>query len=132
MAAADAGDVKLARDLTLLATELLAAAAERERLLNEPGLQNAKQRGRVGGKMTAAQKADRALAISEARTRGQDEDSLQAKIQASEWKTHNRYARERLGISPGMLTRYKAGDYPVPRNIQDLIRLDFGIRIGKA
>jgi hypothetical protein len=32
MAAADAGDVKTARDLTLLATEFLAAAAERERL----------------------------------------------------------------------------------------------------
>lgn len=110
------------------ATELAAEAVLlREEAEAASVLPNTKRRAKVTG-MTDAQKADRAGAIAKARTRG-TRDRLQRAIQASEWKTHNRYARERLSISPGMLTGYKNGTYPVPSGIADLVRLDFKLTL---
>lgn len=122
---ARAGDIKGSVALAIEAEHLRRAAAELRQVLP-----NTKRRGNVT-KMTDAQKADRALAIGKARTRG-SKDRLQQSIQKSVWKTHNRYARERLGISPGMLTGYKNSSYPVPSRIADLIRLDFGLSIGRS
>lgn len=128
----EAEGIQLSADGDTHAAALKLAQAIRHRKTADEldRLQNTKHARKVSG-MTAEQKADRAGAIARARTRG-TRDPLQKAIQRSDWRTHNRYARERLGISPAMLTRYKAGDYPVPARIRDLIRLDFALSIGKG
>jgi hypothetical protein len=112
-------DPEKASKLYQAAAVLLGAALARDAL-------NTKRRGKVGG-MTAEQKLDRAHAIAKARTK-RDKDKLQKAIEASEWRTHNRYAKE-LGISAGMLTGYKQGVYDVPEDVNSRIEADFGIRL---
>lgn len=111
-----------ASGLVEMTSDLLRATTRRR------ALQNAKQSGKVGG-MTSVQAADRAQAISKAKA-GKDE-FLKA-VSKSKWRSMNRYARQRLKKSPGMLTAYRQGTYPVPQDIQAKIFEDFGMRIGRS
>lgn len=111
-----------------------AMAAELERVeRGEPlppvgALPNAKQSGKVGG-MTSVQAAERAQAISKAKA---GKDPFLVAVSASKWRSMNRYARKRLGKSPGMLTAYRQGTYPVPPEIAAKVWEDFRLKIGRS
>lgn len=77
--------------------------------------------------MTSAQLRDRAGTIGAAK---KPRDKFQQALKASKWRSANRYARERLKISPGMLSRYRKGDFDVPDEVAAKILADFGLSIG--
>lgn len=78
--------------------------------------------------MTEEQKAARAHAIAKSKA----DDRFARAVQKSSWKTMGRYATERLGKSPGMLTHYRQGANPVPDDVRDKIWDDFKLRIGRS
>jgi hypothetical protein len=111
----------------------LAAIAEQAADILEAGegappLQNTKQSRKMVG-MTSAQRRERAGAIGMAQA--EPGDAFQAAVQASKWKSANRYARERLKVSPAMLSRYRAGDYTVPEHVAKMVAADLGLKLGK-
>jgi hypothetical protein len=134
LAEARAGRIDIAALKGMDAEKFRRTAAEMERVargepLPEVGvLPNAKQSGKVGG-MNSVQAADRAQAISKAKA---GKDPFLRAVSKSKWRSMNRYARQRLKKSPGMLTAYRQGTYPVPDDIQSKIFEDFGLRIGRS
>jgi hypothetical protein len=109
---------------TALALRLY-ARAEKLRLIAEE-LPSAHSSGNLSAAMelTPAQLARRGRAI--ARSRAGD-DKLLLAINGSKWGSQERYARERLGISPPSLQAYRDGKRPCPKAVADLVMADFGL-----
>lgn len=123
--ATDRGEKDRALRLYARAADRLMLAAEAR--AEEVGLRPERLNARVKG-MTPEQRMSRAQAISQAKAKRTKDKFLKA-VSKSQWKSANRYARERLGISPGMLTGYKDGEYAVPEAINTKIEADFEMRL---
>jgi hypothetical protein len=102
-----------------------AAATEMERLASASRLPKSKRLDSLIG-MTPGQIDRRARAIAGAHADKTKDRFLQA-LKKSEWRSMNRYARDRLGISPAALTLYRQGVHPVPPAIAALVKADLGL-----
>ena len=105
------------------------AATEMERIANASRLPKSKRLDSLLG-MTPGQMDRRARAIAGAHADKTKDRFLQA-IKKSEWRSMNRYARDRLGISPAGLTLYRQGVHPVPPAIAARVKEDLGLPADK-
>jgi hypothetical protein len=101
------------------------AAAEMERIAGATGLPSPKRLGTLKG-MTPGQIDKRARAIAGAHADKSKDPFLKA-LKKTEWRSMNRYARERLGISPAALTLYRQGKHPVPPAVAKQVKEDLGL-----
>jgi hypothetical protein len=107
------------------------AADEMERIAASRGkrLPAAKRLASLKG-MTPGQIDKRARAISGARADRAKDPFLKA-IKKAGFRSMNSYARERLGISPGMLTLYRQGKHPVSPTVAKQVFEDLGLPADK-
>jgi hypothetical protein len=101
------------------------AASEMERIAGGKGLPAPKRLGSLKG-MTPGQMDKRARAIAGAHADKSKDPFLKA-LKKSDWRSMNRYATERLGISPASLTLYRQGKHPVPPAIAKQVKDDLGL-----
>lgn len=76
--------------------------------------------------VTGVQLQRRGKAIAKAHA-AKSKDRLWQAIVASKWGSQERYARERLKVSPGSLSAYRSGATPCPRPVAAKVLADFGI-----
>lgn len=76
--------------------------------------------------VTGAQLERRGKAIAKAKASKSD-DRLWKAIVQSRWGSQERYAKERLKVSPGSLSAYRSGNTPVPRAVVRQVEKDFDI-----
>lgn len=115
-----------AGDTAQAATYLRLRAHQMDKLRElEERLQPAKSSGSLQP-MTDAQLARRGRSIARGKSKG-TKDRLWKAIVASKWGSQERYAPERLRVSPPSLNAYRKGDTACPRRVADLVNEDFGI-----
>jgi hypothetical protein len=105
------------------ASELWKAAADIRAALQ--GLQAIDPSGNLQ-QMTGAQLERRGKAIAKGHA-AKSGDPLWKAITASKWGSQERYARDRLGVSPGSLSAYRSGATPCPRSVAQRIEKDLGV-----
>lgn len=76
--------------------------------------------------VTGAQLQRRGKAIAKGHA-AKSGDPLWMAITTSEWGSQERYARKRLGISPGSLSAYRSGATPCPKSVALRIEKDLGV-----